>query len=111
MLTSSTSSLSDFVSRFLVNEADKSCTNLKKEIFSNFGSASDSERSLDELSNLRQRKGESISAYLERAHILSSTAFAEYGSEDQQKLAQALSVQHFTNGLISEHTSSSQVRC
>ena len=104
VLTASQGTFADFVQRFKTNvhETHQTWEGLKSAIRENFGSPADAEISLDELSNLRQRKNESIPAYLERAHILSSIAFQDYEHGDGH-LAQKLAVHAFAYGLNNEN--------
>ena len=100
-LTASLKTLTDFIQRYRSNNLPDAQTwlALKAQLLANFGPVADKEKALDDLSNLKQKKEESVSAYLERIHVIAGSAFGDVKDREAQAIAQRLLVHHFTQGL------------
>ena len=107
LLISARGTVSDFIQRFLNNtpEPQRTWANLKKNIIANFADSTGVEFALEDLSNIKQRKNETIPAFLERLHQLSSTALADVDMKQAgaKTLTDKLLVHHFLYGLQSDN--------
>ena len=106
LLTSARGTLSDFIQRFLTTtpEAQLTWINLKKMIIANFADSTGVEFALEDLSNIKQNKYETITQFLERLHQISNNALVDVDmtKEGAKQLTDKLLVHHFIYGLRSD---------